>query len=215
MEDFRMARPTNGAATLFGEGRAALARRLGEYDVRELGETMRSHPIQAVLVGAGCALVLYELTRMRRSMGRHSAVGKRVGNVMTPHVEVIRPDVSLKEAAAKMADLDVGTMPVCDGEHLVGMLTDRDITIRGVARGLDPATTPAREIMTTTVRYAYDDEPVAQAVELMKRRNIRRLPVLDRTKRLVGILALGDLALEDEGHGGNVLRDVSAARPTH
>ena len=119
------------------------------------------------------------------------------------------------EAAAKMADLDVGTMPVCDGERLVGLLTDRDITVRAVARGADPATTPVRDVMTASVRYNFDDEPVARAVETMKKHRIRRLPILDRAKRLAGIVSLGDLAVDAGiGRAGEVLQRVSEpARP--
>ncbi|HJQ83472.1 MAG TPA: CBS domain-containing protein [Candidatus Binatia bacterium] len=208
---FREALPTDGAAALFSEA-------LGERDMRELGQelgnTIRRYPLQAMLVGAGFGFLVSRMTT-RRSTGSATASGKRVRDVMTRHVEVIRPDASLKEAAAKMADLDVGTLPACDGERLVGMVTDRDITIRGVARGLDPASTPVREIMSTTIRYAYEDEPIEQAVETMKKRNIRRLPVLDREKRLAGIVALGDLAVEGKDEAGDVLQDVSAARPTH
>jgi CBS domain-containing protein len=114
-----------------------------------------------------------------------------------------------------MADLDVGVMPVCDGDHLVGMLTDRDITIRAIARGAEPST-PVREIMSTTVRYGFEDEPIDRARDAMKRHRIRRLPILDANRRLVGIVSLGDLATEaDTGNAGDVLERVSAARPTH
>jgi CBS domain-containing protein len=210
----RDAMPTNGAAALLGEGRTALGRRFTEGDVRQLGEAVRRHPLPSMLAGAGLAFVAYRMAARRRAAGTRATSGRPVRDVMTSHVEVIRPDTSLKDAAGKMADLDVGTMPVCDGERLVGMLTDRDITVRGVARGLDPSSTPVREIMTTTVRWVYDDEPVDKAVATMKRGNIRRLPVIDRNKRLTGILALGDLAKEDVGKAGNVLEDVSEAWPT-
>ena len=114
-----------------------------------------------------------------------------------------------------MSHIDVGAMPVCDGERLVGMLTDRDIAIRGVAQGSDPRT-PVREIMSTTMRWAYEDEPVDRAVQTMKKQKIRRLPVLDRNKRLVGIVSLGDLATEGDAQAaGHVLERVSAAPPTH
>src|SRR5262245_857635 len=106
-------------------------------------------------------------------------------------------------------------MPVCDGERLVGMLTDRDITIRAIARGADPST-PVREVMSTTVRYAFEDDSIETARETMKRHRIRRLPVLDRNRRLVGIVSLGDLAVEAETEeAGEVLERGSAARPTH
>ena len=134
---------------------------------------------------------------------------------MTPNVEVVRPDAPLQEAAAKMADLDVGAIPVCDGDRLLGMLTDRDITVRAVARGADPTTTRVRDVMTTALHYVFDDEPVQQAVDTMQRRRIRRIPVLDRNKRLVGIVALADLAVDSSlRDAGAVLHSVSEpARP--
>jgi CBS domain-containing protein len=133
---------------------------------------------------------------------------------MTRHVEVVRPDATLQEAAAKMADLEVGTMPVCDGDRLVGLLTDRDITIRAVARGAGP-TTPVREIMTSTVRYGFEDEPVDRALDTMKKQKIRRLPILDRERRLTGIVSLGDLAVDtDSAEAGEALERISMpARP--
>jgi CBS domain-containing protein len=93
------------------------------------------------------------------------------------------------------------------------MLTDRDITVRAVARGADPSS-PVCEVMTSTVRYCFEDEPVERAVETMKRSNIRRLPILDRERRLAGIVSLGDLAVEANTEAaGEVLEQVSSARP--
>jgi CBS domain-containing protein len=113
-----------------------------------------------------------------------------------------------------MADLDVGSMPVCDGEVLVGLLTDRDIAVRGVARGT-ASTTPVRDIMTSSIRYGFEDEPVEKALEMMRKHKIRRLPVLDHQRRLVGIVSLGDLAVDtDSAEAGEVLEEVSQpARP--
>jgi CBS domain-containing protein len=120
-------------------------------------------------------------------------------DVMTPQVEVIAPGASIYEAAEKMSHLDIGPLPVCDGERLVGMLTDRDITVRAVAAGRDPLTTQVREVMTPDVVYGFDDQEVHDAARLMEQYQIRRLPVLNRSKQLVGIVALGDLAV----HPGN------------
>jgi CBS domain-containing protein len=118
--------------------------------------------------------------------------------IMTPHVEVIHPDATLQEAAETMKRLDVGPLPVCDGERLVGMLTDRDITVRASAQGRDPKTTPVREVMTEKVIYAFDDQDPREAAEIMERAQIRRLVVLNRDKRLVGIVSLGDLAMTSD-----------------
>src|ERR671925_974151 len=120
-------------------------------------------------------------------------------DIMTPGVEVIAPEASLSEAAEKMRHLDIGPLPVCEGERVVGMLTDRDITVRAVAAGRDPRMTHVRDIMTPDVVYGFEDQDVQDAVRLMEQYQIRRLPVLNRSKRLVGIVSLGDLAV----HPGN------------
>jgi CBS domain-containing protein len=122
----------------------------------------------------------------------------QVQDIMTPNVEVISPTATLREAAEKMSRLDIGPLPVCDGDRLVGMLTDRDITVRATAQGRDPNTTPVREVMTPEVVYCFTDQEVEIAAQMMERRQIRRVPVLDRDKRLVGIVALGDIALQAE-----------------
>jgi CBS domain-containing protein len=116
-------------------------------------------------------------------------------DVMTPGVEVINPEASIYEAAEKMSHLDIGPLPVCEGDRLIGMLTDREITVRAVAAGRDPRTTQVRDVMTPDVVYGFDDEEVHTAARLMAQYQIRRLPVLNRSKQLVGMVALGDLAL--------------------
>jgi CBS domain-containing protein len=135
----------------------------------------------------------------------------RIREIMTPRVEVIHPDATLEAAAGKMKRLDVGPLPVCDGERLVGMLTDRDITVRATSEGRDPRTTRVRDIMTEEVFFCFDDQDVREAAEIMQRAQIRRLPVVNRDKRLVGIVALGDLAVQtgDEELAGEVLEEVS------
>lgn len=116
-------------------------------------------------------------------------------DVMTRAVEVIGPDASLQEAARKMKGLDIGPLPVCDGERVVGVITDRDITIRAVAEGRDPGHTRVRDVMTPDVEFCFDDDDLVKAARLMQETQIRRLLVLDRQKHLVGIVALKDLAL--------------------
>jgi CBS domain-containing protein len=135
----------------------------------------------------------------------------QVYEVMTPDVEVIHPDATLKEAATKMSQLDIGPLPVCDGERLVGMLTDRDITIRATAQGCDPDTTKVRDMMTSEVVYCFEDQDVETAAQMMEMRQIRRVPVLDRDKRLVGIVSLGDLSVEtgDRELAGKTLEGIS------
>src|SRR6266571_1703355 len=132
-------------------------------------------------------------------------------DIMTPGVEVIAPEASIYEAAEKMSHLDVGPLPVCDNDRLVGMLTDRDITVRAVAEGKDPRATRVRDAMTEGICYCFEDDDVADAARLMKERQVRRLVVLDHNKRLAGIVSLGDLAVEtgDEHLAGETLEHVS------
>ncbi len=134
----------------------------------------------------------------------------QIKEVMTKGVEVVRPDETLQEAARKMKSIDVGPLPVCDGDRLIGMITDRDIIVRATAEGRDPKTTPVKDAMTPNVVTVYEDQDIDEAAALMKERQIRRLAVLDRNKKLVGILSLGDLAEEAGAKtSGRVLESVS------
>jgi CBS domain-containing protein len=109
-----------------------------------------------------------------------------------------------------MRSLDVGVLPVCDGDRLVGMLTDRDLTIRAVAEGRDPKITTVEEVMTPEVAYCFEDQDIEEAERVMEKHQIRRLPVLNREKRLVGIVSLGDFATkDDETRAGETLERVS------
>lgn len=131
--------------------------------------------------------------------------------IMTPNVECVRPGDTLQEAARKMRDMDVGPMPVCgDGNRLIGMLTDRDITIRATAQGLDPKTARVQDAMSEEVLWCYEDQEVSEAERMMQERQVRRMLVMDHDKHLVGIVSLGDVATECRpAEGGQVLQDVS------
>jgi CBS domain-containing protein len=131
--------------------------------------------------------------------------------IMTRNPEVVSTDTSLKEAATKMKNLDVGLMPVCAGDRLQGMLTDRDITIRATADGRDPNKTRVTEVMSTDVAYCFEDQDVTEAVSLMEARQIRRLPILSKDKRLIGVVSLGDIAVHarDRDLAGETLQEVS------
>lgn len=136
----------------------------------------------------------------------------QIKDVMTPGVECTQPSATLREAAQKMRDLDVGPLPVCgDDERLAGMITDRDITVRAVAEGRDPGTTLVRDVMTPKVIYCFEDQDVSEAARLMEENQVRRVVVLNDQKRLVGILSLGDLAVDvgDEQLAGHTLEAVS------
>jgi len=135
----------------------------------------------------------------------------KVNEIITHDPEVIRPETILIEAAQKMKSLDIGMLPVCDGDRLVGVITDRDIAVRGVAQGYDPKTARVQEVMTPEVIYCFDDEDVKDVAKKMEEKQVRRLPVLNREKRLVGIVSLGDLAVRTgkEKLAGEVLERVS------
>ena len=121
----------------------------------------------------------------------------RVNEIMTREVDIVSPETTLVQAAELMARDDVGALPIGQERSLAGMLTDRDIVVRGVAQGRDPFSTPVREVMTQELIFVFEDQDVQQAAFLMSSRQVRRLPVLDRGHRLVGILSLGDLAKHD------------------
>lgn len=134
----------------------------------------------------------------------------KVREAMTSSVEVVHPGQSLNEVAQKMRTLDAGVMPVCDGDRLVGMVTDRDITVR--ATGEDKAsTTPVDEVMSGDIVYCFDDQDVEEAAGMMRDRQVRRLPVLNRDEQLVGIISLGDVATVtgDVNLAGETVRDIS------
>jgi len=126
----------------------------------------------------------------------------RVSDAMTREVRVASPGQSIREVAKIMAEIDAGAMPVGDNDRLVGMITDRDIAIRAVAEGKGPDT-PVREVMSTeTVLYCYEDEELDHVAKNMSEQQVRRLPVVNRDKRLVGIVSLGNLA-QTEGRAAN------------
>ena len=134
----------------------------------------------------------------------------QLSDILSRDVETLAPDATIREAAQRMRSLDVGAMPVCDGSHLLGMITDRDITIRAIADGRDPAQTPVRDAMTPNVEFIFEDEDVQRAAQLMQDKQIRRLPVVSRDNKLVGIVALGDLARTgDDRMAGDTLQDIS------
>jgi len=132
-------------------------------------------------------------------------------DIMTRNVEVVNGNASLKEAATKMKTLDVGLIPVCDGDRLKGLLTDRDITIRATANGRDPSKTKVSEVMSTDIAYCLEDQAVDEAVILMEARQIRRLPILNQDKQLVGIVSLADIAVDvgDRDLTGETLEEIS------
>ena len=138
----------------------------------------------------------------------------QLSEILTRDVETISPEATAREAAERMRSMDVGSLPVCDGRRLLGMVTDRDLAIRVLAEGRDPNATCVQDAMTPDVCYAFEDDDVQRAAQIMKERQIRRLPVLDRERHLVGIVALGDIATTGKDRlSGDALEQIS--RPTH
>ena len=133
----------------------------------------------------------------------------KVTDAMTPEVQLCTPDDTLKDAAEAMMALNVGLLPVTDSDRLVGMITDRDIAVRGVARGRGPET-PVRDVMTQDVKYCFEDQDLDEVTQNMGEIQVRRLPVVNKDKQLVGIIALGDIARSKPGDGtADALHQIS------
>ena len=118
----------------------------------------------------------------------------QVKDVMTQGCEWIAPDVPISKAAKIMKDKDIGFLPVGENDKLIGMVTDRDIVVRGIAAGKDPAKATARDVMTAKTYYCFDDQDVEEVCNNLGEIKVRRLPVVNREKRLVGVVTVGDLA---------------------
>ena len=139
-----------------------------------------------------------------------------VADVMTRGVRSMNPSDPVVLAAQAMDELNVGVIPVCEGEKLVGMVTDRDIVVRGVAQEADPKSLKLADVMSTNVRCAMEDEDVDDVLSEMADSQIRRMPVVDQKQRLVGIVSLGDIAdkdPEDEVDVATSLADISSPAP--
>ena len=139
----------------------------------------------------------------------------RVSEVMTRGVRTLAPSDSLMLAAQAMQELDVGVIPVCNGREIVGMVTDRDLVLRGLAQGCSPERTPLEQVMSREPQWCFDDQTLEDVSRQMSDAQVRRLPVVDRDKQLVGIVSLGDLAVRgDENEAGAALGCISEpARP--
>ncbi len=134
----------------------------------------------------------------------------KIREMMTKGTRFVAPDTPVIEAAGLMRVHDIGVVPVLEEARIVGMLTDRDIVLQVVADGRDPNSTLVRDVMSTGSISVFEDQEVDEAVQLMQRYQVRRLPVLDRSSKLVGIVSLGDIAVDvHAGLSGRVLKDVS------
>jgi CBS domain-containing protein len=133
----------------------------------------------------------------------------KISEAMTREVEIIDPNAAVGDAARRMRDDNVGALPVGENDRLIGMVTDRDIVVRGVAENRLGGNAAVRDVMSEHVYYCFEDDDVEQAARVMAEHQVRRLPVLNRTKRLVGIVALADLALTPTEASHEALKGIS------
>ncbi|HKU16814.1 MAG TPA: CBS domain-containing protein [Steroidobacteraceae bacterium] len=140
----------------------------------------------------------------------------KVREAMTRDVRLVKPDQPISEAARLMGELDIGALPVEENDRLVGMITDRDIAVRAVGAGRGPDT-PVSEVMSREIKYCYEDQSIDEVTQNMGELRIRRLPVLTRDKRLIGILSLGDLAIDESARdeAGEALGGISRPGGQH
>jgi len=139
----------------------------------------------------------------------------RISEMMTRNPRVASPDQTIQEVAGIMLDIDAGVMPVGENDRLVGMITDRDIAVRAIAQGKGPQT-PVREVMTADVKYCFEDEDLDEVARNMADQQVRRMPVVNRDKRLVGILSLGDMAVTQGSQpAGEALSGISEPGGEH
>jgi CBS domain-containing protein len=138
----------------------------------------------------------------------------KIREIMTTDVEIVRAEMPLREAARLMRDVDTGFLPVGEEDRLIGTLTDRDIVVRAIAEGRDPDTATVRDAMTDELVFCYEDQETSEAAQLMAERQVRRLPVVDRDKRLIGIVSQGDLATRtfDDDLVGQTVEEISEGR---
>jgi CBS domain-containing protein len=137
----------------------------------------------------------------------------QIRDAMTKGVRVARPDAPVIELARRMRDEDIGSIPVAENDKLIGMVTDRDIVTRGVAESVDLTSIRARDVMSPKVLYCFDNDSVVDVLANMREQQVRRLPVVNRDKRLVGVVSIGDLSQIEAKSAGNALQGIS--RPLH
>jgi CBS domain-containing protein len=133
----------------------------------------------------------------------------KISEIMTRDPELIDPTASIRDAARRMKDEDIGALPIGENDRLIGMVTDRDIAIRAVAEDRDPNSTTVRDVMSEKVFYCFEDDDVEDAARCMAENQVRRLPILNRDKRLTGIVALADIAQSGEECEKTALEGVS------
>lgn len=153
--------------------------------------------------------------RKQQRRNDEQETSERVADVMIREVKSVSPDDNVRHVAQMMREADTGVLPVAEGDRLIGMLTDRDVAVRLVAEGRDPAQTKVRDVMTADVRYVFEDEELAHVAENMAEQQVRRLPVMNRQKRLVGVVSLGDIAQRRGRLAGKALSGISRQGGQH
>lgn len=135
----------------------------------------------------------------------------KVSEIMTTNVECISPDAGMTEIANRMKTLDIGFLAICDNDRLIGTITDRDIVIRGIASGKNLDTLKARGIMSDDVFWCYEDDAIKDVAGKMRDKNVRRMVILTRDKRLAGVVSIGDISKVEEKESGKTLKDITEA----
>jgi len=135
----------------------------------------------------------------------------KVSEIMTTNVECVSPDTGIIDLARKMKTLDVGFIPVCENDRLAGTVTDRDIVLRGVAGVRNLSTCKARDLMTNQIAWCFEDEDVKDVTQKMRDEEVRRMLILSKDKRLVGVVSLGDISKVEEKESGKTLKDIAEA----
>jgi CBS domain-containing protein len=144
--------------------------------------------------------MLFEMLESYEAVNEHEGEAgfMKIKQIETREPEVISPEAMICEAAKKMEENDIGMLPVCDGERLVGAITDRDLVIRAMAKGYDPLNTKVRDVMTPGISYCFEEDKLEEVARVMEEKQIRRMPILNSDKRLVGIVSLGDFAVRSK-----------------
>jgi CBS domain-containing protein len=145
------------------------------------------------------------------------ADSRHVRDVMTANPECVSEKDTIRDVARIMKDQDTGVVPVVDGKKIVGLITDRDIVVRGIAEGKDIANGSVRDVMTTSVRTVKEDASVDEVLNMMSNAEIRRIPVVNNNQEIVGIISIGDIAAQAGGHGkvGKAIEEISDAPPNN
>jgi CBS domain-containing protein len=194
-------------ALWFGLGYAA-GMKIGDRPIRAMQTTATEARVRAEAMSQTARRVRTQIS----GIGRPTLDVREVREMMTAAPETVTPEATIRDAAAVMERRDIGDVLVVEGDELSGILTDRDIAVRAVARGLDASSTPVREVLSASTVAISPTSSVQEAIELMRRHDIRRLPVVE-SGRPIGILSLGDLAVSREP--GSVLADISAGQPNN